>query len=362
MRHAERTGGLEVVCGALMAGHYSRVDPRRPERESLQSEDAALEFEIPATAAGERLDVVLAQLAPQFSRSRLQQWIDAGRVMLDGAIPVRRVRLVGGERVLIRPVFVPDERVVAGPAAVPFEIVHEDASIYVIAKPAGLVVHPGAGIRSGTLQNALLQNDPALARVPRAGIVHRLDKDTSGLMMVARTPIAQSVLVKALAAHEVEREYLALCEGVVTGGGTIDEPIGRHRTHRTRMAVRADGRDAITHYRIERRYPAHTLLRVRLETGRTHQIRVHLTHAGHPIVGDPVYGGRRRLPAGATPAVIAALQGFKRQALHATRLQFAHPKSTRIMSFEAPMPADFQNLLAIIGGAPLDAQSTRRAT
>ena len=356
MRHAERTGGLEVVCGALMAGHYSRVDPRRPERERLQAEETSLEFEIPATSAGERLDVVLAQLAPQFSRSRLQQWIEAGRVTLDGAIPLRRVRVSGGERVVIRPIFVPDERVVAGPAAVPFEIVHQDASIYVIAKPAGLVVHPGAGIRSGTLQNALLQHDPSLARVPRAGIVHRLDKDTSGLMMVARTPLAQSVLVKALAAHDVEREYLALCEGLVTGGGTIAEPIGRHRTQRTRMAVRADGREAITHYRIEHRYAAHTLLRVRLETGRTHQIRVHLTHVGHPIVGDPVYGGRRRLPAGATPTVIAALQSFERQALHAARLQFAHPKSGRSMSFETPLPVDFRNLLAAIDGAPLSAR------
>ena len=356
MRHAERTGGLEVVCGALMAGHYSRVDPRRPERERLQAEDTSLEFEIPATSAGERLDVVLAQLAPQFSRSRLQQWIDAGRVTLDGAIPLRRVRLAGGERVAIQPIFAPDERVVAGPAAVPFEIVHQDASIYVVANPAGLVVHPGAGIRSGTLQNALLQHDPALARVPRAGIVHRLDKDTSGLMMVARTPLAQSVLVKALAAHDVEREYLALCEGLVTSGGTIAEPIGRHRTQRTRMAVRADGREAITHYRIEHRYAGHTLLRVRLETGRTHQIRVHLTHAGHPIVGDPVYGGRRRLPAGATPTAIAALQSFKRQALHAARLQFAHPKSGRSMTFETPLPADFRNLLAAIDGAPTAAR------
>jgi len=315
----------------------------------LQSEDAALEFEIPATAAGERLDVVLAQLAPQFSRSRLQQWIDAGRVTLDGAIPLRRVRLAGGEREAIQPIFAPDERVVAGPAAVPFEIVHQDASIYVVAKPAGLVVHPGAGIRSGTLQNALLQHDPALARVPRAGIVHRLDKDTSGLMMVARTPIAQSVLVKALAAHEVEREYLALCEGVVTGGGTIDEPIGRHRTHRTRIAVRADGRDAITHYRIERRYPAHTLLRVRLETGRTHQIRVHMAHCGHPLLGDTEYGGDHILKGTTFPKYTQFIQNclsiLPRQALHARSLAFVHPTTGHWMEFEKPLPDDLHEVV-----------------
>lgn len=313
-----------------------------------EDEETALELEIPADHAGERLDVVLARLAPQFSRSRLQQWIDAGRVLLDGEVPTRRARVVGGEHIVLRPQFVADERVTAGEAAVPFEIVHRDPSLYVISKPAGLVVHPGAGIREGTLQNALLKLDPALARVPRAGIVHRLDKDTSGLMVVARTPAAQAVLVKALAAREVEREYLALCQGHVTAGGTIDEPIGRHRTQRTRMAVRPDGREAVTHHRIERRFRAHTLLRVQLETGRTHQIRVHLAHVGHPIVGDPVYGGRRRLPPGASPALLTALQGFQRQALHATRLEFVHPKSGRTLSFEVPPPADFLALLDVL--------------
>jgi 23S rRNA pseudouridine1911/1915/1917 synthase len=175
--------------------------------------------------------------------------------------------------------------------------------------------------------------------------VHRIDKDTSGLLVVARTIEAQTALVAALAAHEVEREYLALCTGAMTGGGTIDEPIGRHRTQRIKMAVRSDGRAAVTHYRIEKRFRAHTLARVRLETGRTHQIRVHLAHVGYPIVGDPVYGGRRRIPAGATPQLLAALDSFRRQALHAARLEFVHPKSGKSVSFDAPLPADFRQLL-----------------
>ena len=212
------------------------------------------------------------------------------------------------------------------------------------------MVHPGAGNREGTLQNALLAMDPALARVPRAGIVHRLDKDTSGLMVVARTPQAHAALVRALAAREIGREYLALCQGRLTGGGTVEEPIGRHRTQRTRMAVRPDGREAVTHYRIERRLREHTLVRATLETGRTHQIRVHLAHIGHPVVGDPVYGGRRRLPPGASPPEVAALGAFRRQALHATRLALAHPSSGRSLVFEAPLPADLAALLEVLEG------------
>jgi 23S rRNA pseudouridine1911/1915/1917 synthase len=210
-------------------------------------------------------------------------------------------------------------------------------------------VHPGAGNRSGTLQNALLAYDPKLATLPRAGLVHRIDKDTSGLLVVARTLTTHTALVAALAKHAIEREYLALVHGVLTGGGSVDAPIGRHRTDRLRMAVRPDGRPAITHYRIERRFGAHTLLRVRLETGRTHQIRVHLTHAGYPIVGDPVYGGRRRIPAGASPNLLAALQAFRRQALHAAALRFAHPVSGKRLEFTAPLPADFADLLGVLG-------------
>lgn len=300
---------------------------------------------VPAALTDERLDVALARLLPQYSRARLQRWIDEGCVSLEGARPTRRERVREGQRVRVEPQFEADERVSAGEARVPFEIVHRDEALLVIDKPAGLVVHPGAGNRSGTLQNALLALDPALATVPRAGIVHRLDKDTSGLLIVARTPIVQAKLVRALAERDIEREYLALCQGEMTGGGTIDEPIGRHRTQRTRMAVRRDGREAVTHYRIMRRFAAHTLLRVKLETGRTHQIRVHLAHLGHPIVGDPLYGGRRRLPAGVSPTVRAALADFPRQALHATRLALEHPLTRRALAFDSPPPADLRALL-----------------
>ena len=306
------------------------------------------ELTFAADDAGERLDVVLARRLPQYSRARLQRWIDEGRVLVDGVVPARRVLVRAAQQVRIDAVFIADERVQAGKPAVPCRVLHRDAAIYVINKPPGLVVHPGAGVASGTLQNALLALDPQLAKVPRAGIVHRLDKDTSGLLVVARTPVAHAALVRALAAREVGREYLALCHGLMTGGGTIAEPIGRHRTQRTRMAVRADGREAVTHYRIERRFRAHTLARVQLETGRTHQIRVHLTHAGYPIVGDPVYGGRKRAPAAGSPAVLAALAAFQRQALHATRLEFAHPVTGRPLVFEAPLPKDFAALLEVL--------------
>jgi len=306
------------------------------------------EFTLPESLADERLDVALAQLLPQYSRARLQRWIDDGRVWIEGVVPARRDPVRAGAQVRIEAEFIADERVSAGEAAVPFRVVHRDAAIFVIDKPAGLVVHPGAGISEGTLQNALLKLDPKLARVPRAGIVHRLDKDTSGLLVVARTPEAQAVLVRALSERAMGREYLALCQGVMTGGGTVNEPIGRHRTQRTRMAVRGDGREAITHYRIERRFSAHTLVRVQLETGRTHQIRVHLAHIGHPVVGDPVYAGRRRIPAGVAPVVREAMSSFGRQALHAARLTLAHPTTGRDISFESPLPKDFTRLLKIL--------------
>jgi 23S rRNA pseudouridine1911/1915/1917 synthase len=324
----------------MSSGHYSPVPEDTPELHELT---------VPAELAGERLDVALARLLPQYSRARLQRWIDEGRVEAGGeGAALRRRRVAAGERLRVNADFEPDDRVAAGEARVPFRVVHRDAAVIVIDKPPGLVVHPGAGNREGTLQNALLAMDPALARVPRAGIVHRLDKDTSGLMVVARTPVAHAALVRALAAREVGREYLALCQGRLTGGGTVDEPIGRHRTQRTRMAVRPDGREAVTHYRIEQRLREHTLVRATLETGRTHQIRVHLAHVGHPVVGDPVYGGRRHLPRGATPPVVAALGAFRRQALHAARLAFAHPSSGREVAFEAPLPADFAALLAVL--------------
>jgi 23S rRNA pseudouridine1911/1915/1917 synthase len=304
------------------------------------------ELELPTEAAGQRFDVVLATLLPQYSRARLQRWISAGAVLLAGRAVLPRQRLAGGERVRVQAEFTPDERV--GPESIALRVVFEDEALLVIDKPAGLVVHPGAGNKAHTLQNALLAHDPALSLVARAGLIHRLDKDTSGLLVVARTPEAHTALVMKLQAREIQRGYLALVLGLPTAGGSIDQPIGRHRTVRTRMAVRRDGREAVTHYRIEERFRAHTLLRVQLETGRTHQIRVHLAHVGLPIVGDGTYGGRRRQVAGADEELRAALELFRRQALHAQRLAFDHPITGRHHTFEAPVPADLRSLLAVL--------------
>ncbi len=304
-------------------------------------------LELPAELAGRRLDAALAQLLPQYSRTRLQGWIEEGAVRVNGLTVRPRDPVVGGEMAEVEARIVEETGVKA--EKLPIDIVHEDATVLVVNKPPGLVVHPGAGNRASTLQNALLAHDPKLARVPRAGLVHRIDKDTSGLLVIARTLAAHTALVAELAAHEIQREYLALCVGLMTGGGTVDEPIGRHRTQRTKMAVRSDGRHAVTHYRIEKRFRAHTLARVHLETGRTHQIRVHLAHVGYPIVGDPVYGGRKRLPAGASAALIAALDKFKRQALHAERLELTHPKSGKRVEYTAPIPDDLAELLGALG-------------
>jgi len=312
---------------------------------------------LPASAAGLRLDQALARELPQYSRARLQGWIEAGTVEVDGRRLRAKDKVLGGERVEVAARLEADPRV--APEAQPLAVVHQDRALFVINKPAGLVVHPGAGNPRHTLQNALLALDPKLALVPRAGLVHRLDKDTSGLLVVARTPEAHSSLVAALAEREVERTYLAVCNGAMTGGGTVDAPIGRHRTQRTRMAVRNDGREAVTHFRIEKRYRAHTLVRVQLETGRTHQIRVHLAHIGYPIIGDPVYGGRRRLPAGCGPALTAALSAFPRQALHAARLALAHPLTGRALEWEAPLPDDMARLLAALDHDQLSAAGDR---
>ena len=303
-------------------------------------------LELPPEAAGLRLDQALARALPQYSRARLQQWIEAGAVEVDGRHPRARDKVVGGEQVRLMGRLEPDPRV--APERLTLAVVHQDEALIVIDKPAGLVVHPGAGNPHHTLQNALLGLDRTLAVVPRAGLVHRLDKDTSGLLVVARTPEAHARLVAALAAREIERTYLAICSGVMTGGGSVDAPIGRHRTQRTRMAVRNDGREAITHYRIVKRFRAHTLARVQLETGRTHQIRVHLAHVGYPIVGDPVYGGRRRLPAGCSAALAAALSAFPRQALHATRLALEHPVSGLPLEWESPLPGDMAGLVSVL--------------
>ena len=301
---------------------------------------------LPAQAAGLRFDQALARALPQYSRARLKGWIESGAVQVDGRTLRAKDKVLGGEQVRIEAQL--PAQVTVSPEALPLEVIFKDRSLLVIDKPAGLVVHPGAGNPRHTLQNALLALDPNLARVPRAGLVHRLDKDTSGLLVVARTPEAHTALVAALAAREVGREYLAICTGVMTAGGTVDEPIGRHRTQRTRMAVRADGRPAITHYRVVKRFRAHTHVRVELKTGRTHQIRVHLAHVGFPLVGDPVYAGRRRIPAGCSPALAAELRAFSRQALHAARLTLTHPLTGRDLEWHTPLPEDMQRLLAAL--------------
>lgn len=307
-----------------------------------------LRAEIPAEAAGRRLDRVLAELFPDYSRSRLQGWIRDGRVALDDGPRTRpREPVAGGETVTVSARVERDTRWT--PEPIPLRIVHEDEDLVVIDKPAGLVTHPAAGNWHGTLVNGLLHRYPGLAALPRAGVVHRLDKDTTGLLVVARTVTAHACLVEALARREIRREYLALVHGVPTGGGTVDAPIGRHRVDRTRMAVVAGGRSAVTHFTVAERFRAHALLAVRLETGRTHQIRVHLAHLRHPIVGDPVYGGRPRPPPGAGEALLARLAGFQRQALHAARLALAHPRTGVPMAWEAPLPDDLAELLVALG-------------
>jgi len=304
------------------------------------------ELRLAQKSAGRRLDQALADAMPEYSRSRLKRWIDDGLLLVDGRVLRPRDIVAGGERVVLD---APDEDAVA-PAAedIPLSIAWEDRDVFVVEKPAGLVVHPGAGNAAGTLQNALLAHDPKLSKLPRAGIVHRLDKETSGLLIVARNEPARISLAAALAERGIHREYQAVCIGVMTAGGKIDAPIDRHPVDRLRMAVRSSGREAVTNYRVIERYRRHTWVRVTLETGRTHQIRLHLSHVGYPLVGDPVYGRRLMLPRGATPELVAALQGFRRQALHAAKIGFAHPRTGRIVEVESKLPADFRALVACL--------------
>jgi 23S rRNA pseudouridine1911/1915/1917 synthase len=314
-------------------------------------------FTVPPELAGLRLDQALARLLPEHSRSRLKEWIEAGRVTLGHRTPRPRDLLSGGERIVVN-AEAPVASTVAA-QAIELAIVHADDWLLVIDKPAGLVVHPGAGNRDRTLQNALLHYDPALAELPRAGILHRLDKDTSGLLVVARTLAAHTALTRQLQARAIEREYEAVCSGVLTAGGTIDRAIARHRTDRVRMAVRDDGREAVTHYRVIERFRAHTHVRVALETGRTHQIRVHFAHVRHPLVGDATYGGRLLLPRGATPALVEALRTFPRQALHAARLALIHPQSQQAVEWRAPLPRDIKLLLKVLREDTRAAQAGR---
>ncbi|MBB1059146.1 23S rRNA pseudouridine(1911/1915/1917) synthase RluD [Marilutibacter spongiae] len=301
---------------------------------------------VPDHAAGRRFDAVLAELFPAYSRSRLAAWIKSGDALLDGQQVRPRDPVRGGEAVVLR--VVEEVQTHSAPEAIPLEVLFEDEHVIVINKPAGLVVHPGAGNPAGTLVNALLHRDPNLNTLARAGIVHRLDKDTSGVMVVARTLVAHTALIEQLSSRQVHRQYLAVVVGAMVAGGTADFPIDRHPRDRIRMAVREDGREAVTHYRLRERFRAHTLLECRLETGRTHQIRVHMAHVKYPIIGDPMYGGPLKLPRGATPELVEALRGFKRQALHAETLEFAHPVSGEPVRCSAPMPADMQALVAVL--------------
>jgi 23S rRNA pseudouridine1911/1915/1917 synthase len=304
-----------------------------------------LNASIPVESAGRRFDAALADLFPDYSRSRLSTWIKAGDVLLDGQQVIPRHIVNGGESVEIKVRM--QREVSASPEEIALDIRFEDADLIVVNKPAGLIVHPGAGNPDGTLQNALLHHDPDLAGIPRAGLVHRLDKNTSGLMVVARTLRAHTALVEQLSARSVHRQYEALVYGPMVAGGKVDQPIGRHPVDRLRQAVREDGREAVTHYRVREKFRAMTLVECRLETGRTHQIRVHMAHVRHPIVGDLSYGNLR-LPKGATPEMIDALRGFRRQALHAERLEFQHPGSGETVTIEAERPPDMSALIEAV--------------
>jgi 23S rRNA pseudouridine1911/1915/1917 synthase len=310
--------------------------------------DAVIErrASVPEELDGSRFDQAAARLLPEFSRTRLKRWIDSGALTLAGRPAEPKTRVEVGQELALKAAL--DPVVAVDPEPLPLAIVHEQPSLLVIDKPAGLVVHPGAGNPRGTLQNALLAFDPELARLPRAGIVHRLDKDTSGLLLIARTHEAYHALTKLLGRREIRRIYEGLVQGVLTGGGTVDAPIGRHPRARLKMAVREDGREARTRYRVMRRFRAHTHVRFELDTGRTHQIRVHMAHVRSPLVGDPLYGGRPRLPPRPSEDLVAALRAFRRQALHAARLEFVDPESGRELELTAPLPSDLAALLAAL--------------
>jgi 23S rRNA pseudouridine1911/1915/1917 synthase len=301
---------------------------------------------VPAQATGRRFDAVLAELFPEFSRSRLAEWIKSGDARLDGEIVRTRDPVTPGQIATLTVVL--ETQTHALPEDIPLEILYEDSEVLVLNKPAGLVVHPGAGNPTGTLVNALLFHDPSLSALPRAGIVHRLDKDTSGVMVVAKTLPAHTSLVAQLSARDVHRQYLAVAVGAMVSGATVNAAIDRHPRDRLKMAVREDGRDAVTHVRLRERFRGHTAVECRLETGRTHQIRVHMAHLRFPIVGDPLYGGPLRLPRGADDELNAQLRGFRRQALHAETLEFTHPTTGEPVRTSAPVPADMLALMAAL--------------
>lgn len=309
-------------------------------------EKISLESIVTEAMAGNRLDQAVADLFPEYSRSRLQQWIKSGDLTVDGAQWKPRQKVQGGEEIAIDAELKVETSWEA--EAIPLHILYEDEEILVLNKPVGMVVHPAVGNRAGTLLNALVHYRPQLATLPRAGIVHRLDKDTSGLMVVAKTLTAHSDLVEQLQARSVSRQYEAITVDVMTGGGTVEAPIGRHSHQRTKMAVTGSGKEAITHYRVVERFRGHTHIRLKLETGRTHQIRVHMAHIHYPLVGDPAYGGRLKLPKGASTEVVKGLQSFKRQALHAGKLGLVHPESKNYMEWEQPIPDDMLELISLL--------------
>lgn len=302
---------------------------------------------IPAELLGSRLDQALAKLFPDYSRSRIKEWITQELVKVNGeTCTVPRLKMLGGETIEILAEVEEEERFEA--ENLPLNIVYEDEHILVINKPMNFVVHPGAGNRNGTILNALLYHYPEIAEVPRAGIVHRLDKDTTGLMVVAKTIPAQTKLVRSLQKRQITREYEAVAFGIMTQGGKVDEPMARHPTKRTQMAVHPMGKPAVTHYRIMENFRNYTRLRLRLETGRTHQIRVHMAHLAHPLLGDQTYGGRPRPPKNASPEFAEILRNFKRQALHAVMLRLHHPITEELMEWHAPLPEDFVELISAL--------------
>ena len=301
---------------------------------------------IPDRLIGQRIDSAMAQMLPDYSRSKITTWVRSGGALINGKTFKPKEKILGGEIVTLN---IKAEKTNDWKAEdIPLDIVFEDNDIIVVNKPVGLVTHPGAGNWTGTLANALLHYDPSLANLDRAGIVHRLDKNTSGLMVVARSELAQKNLVEQLQTHAVSREYSAIVYGHMISGGTVDEPIGRDPKDRIRQAVVEDGKDAVTHYRVIDRFAHHTHVKAILETGRTHQIRVHLSYIGHPLIADPMYGGKIRFPKKADDHLKNALKKFNRQALHAKKLTLTHPITFEQMSWKAPLPQDLQDLLKVL--------------
>jgi 23S rRNA pseudouridine1911/1915/1917 synthase len=298
---------------------------------------------IPDNFTGQRLDQALAQLFPDYSRARMQQWIKSGQVLVDGEQKRPKDKVIGGQKVSVEATS--EEEVAWVGQDLPIDIVYEDEHLLVVNKAAGMVVHPATGNPDGTLVNALLHHAPELSEVPRGGIIHRLDKDTSGLLVVARTLKSQKYLVDLLQARDMKRQYQAVVCGLMPSGGTVEAPIARHPVDRKRMAVVHRGKPAVTHYRVIDRFRAHTHLRIDLETGRTHQIRVHMAHIRYPMMGDPVYGQRLRIPPDCSESLTETLKGFKRQALHAARLGLVHPATGKAMEWQAPLPDDMAHLI-----------------